>query len=211
MPDEPKVWIVDSDAGAWDSPRRLLRSLGIATTTYVSAEEFLQAHNESDSGCVLTELLLPSMNGLELLERLLRSPLRPAAIVVTAHAEIATTVRSLQLGALTLLEKPCNELLLLDVVRDALKIDQSRRAMSVRRTTAIAAIDSLTPQERQVMDLMMSGLSNKAMAKKLDVSIRTIESRRQRVFRKLNAKSLPELVAIVVEAKECTEKGYGKR
>jgi FixJ family two-component response regulator len=150
------------------------------------------------------------MNGLELLERLLRSPLRPAAIVVTAHAEIATTVRSLQLGALTLLEKPCNELLLLDVVRDALKIDQSRRAMSVRRTTAIAAIDSLTPQERQVMDLMMSGLSNKAMAKKLDVSIRTIESRRQRVFRKLNAKSLPELVAIVVEAKECTEKRYGK-
>lgn len=200
MPQKPKVWIVDRDSESWDSIVNLLGSIGITANTYASAEEFLQSGNDTESGCVLTELLLPGMSGLELLERLAVNSLRPAAIVVTCHATIATTIRSLQLGSLTLLEKPCNDLTLLDAIRDALQIDTLTRQASMRRANTIGAIQGLRTGERQVLDMVMTGLSNKSMARRLDVSVRTVEARRQRIFQKLNVKSLPELVARVVQA-----------
>lgn len=199
MPQKPEVWIVDGDPESWDSIVNLLGSIGITAKTYASAEEFLLSGNDTKSGCVLTELLLPGMSGLELLERLAVNPLRPASIVVTCHATIATTIRSLQLGSLTLLEKPCNDLTLLDAIRDALKIDTLTRQASTRRADTMGAIEGLSRGERQVLDMVMTGLSNKAVARRLDVSVRTVESRRQRIFQKLNVKSLPELVTRVVQ------------
>jgi two-component system response regulator FixJ len=201
IPHPAEVWIVDSDSQAWRSVMRMLNSIGITARAFGCAEEVLKSHKQAESLCVLTELLLPDMNGLELLEQLAMNPFPLTAIVVTSHAEVATTVRSLHLGALTVLEKPCNELLLLDAVRDALKTDQMRRQTFVRRSNVIKRIDSLDERERQVIDLILSGFTNKAMARKLDVSIRTIEARRQRIFRKLSAKSLPELVTMVHDAR----------
>lgn len=200
MPQKPEVWIVDRDSESWDSIVNLLGSIGITANTYASAEEFLQSGNDTEAGCVLTELLLPGMSGLELLERLALNPLGPVSIIVTSHATIATTIRSLQLGSLTLLERPCNDLALLDAIRDALKIDTLTRQASIKRARTIGAIKSLSSGERRVLDMVMTGLGNKLIAKRLDVSVRTVESRRQRIFQKLGVTSMPELVTKVVQA-----------
>ena len=200
MPQKPEVWIVDRDPESWDSIVNLLGSIGITAHTFTSAEEFLRSGNDSRAGCVLTELLLPEMSGLELLEQLALNSLRPASMVVTDQATIATTIRALQLGALTLLEKPCNDLTLLDAVRDAIKADARVRSVALERARTLRAIKELSHGQRQVLDMVMKGVGNKLIAKRLDISVRTVESRRQRVFRKLEATSLPALVSRVVRA-----------
>jgi len=193
------VYIVDDDAGVRDSLRLLLETAGIPVQTYDRAATFLDAA-PGLAGCVLTDIAMPGMDGFELQTRLKEDAARLSVIVMTGQADIPRAVRAMKAGAIDFLEKPFNETQLLDAVRRGL--DRSRLLETAEAASAEAAsrIASLTPREREVLDLLVAGLPNKVIAVRLGASPRTIEVHRARVFEKLGAKSLPDLVRLAMTA-----------
>jgi FixJ family two-component response regulator len=138
------------------------------------------------------------MSGLELQERLVELGHSMSVIVLTAFATTPTTVRAMRNGALTLMEKPCNDDELWDAVRRGLATDRENYDLEQQRSTLKQRLEELTPKEREVLDLMIAGDANKVIARKLDCSIRTVENHRQKVFQKMSADSLAELVRMAV-------------
>jgi len=193
------VYIVDDDDGVRDSVRLLLETAGIPVQTYDRAATFLDAA-PGLAGCVLTDIAMPGMDGFELQTRLKEDAARLSVIVMTGQADIPRAVRAMKAGAIDFLEKPFNETQLLDAVRRGL--DRSRLLETAEAASAEAAsrIASLTPREREVLDLLVAGLPNKVIAVRLGASPRTIEVHRARVFEKLGAKSLPDLVRLAMTA-----------
>ncbi len=193
------VHVVDDDPAIRDSLRLLLEASGFAVRTHDSATAFLAAA-AGLGGCVLIDVRMPEIDGLELQQRLNEGGIRLPVIVMTGQGDIPVAVRAMKAGAVDFLEKPFDDAQLLSAVRQALA--QSRQ---VRETEAVAAaaagqLAALTPREREVLDLLVRGLPTKAIANKLGASPRTIEVHRARVFEKLQAGSLPELVRLVLAA-----------
>lgn len=193
------VHIIDDDAAIRDSLRVLLESAGLAVRTHDSAAAFLAAASES-GGCVLTDVRMPEIDGLELQQRLNDRGITLPVIVMTGQGDVPVAVRAMKAGAVDFLEKPFGDAQLFDAVRRAL--EQSKRYQQVEATTAAAAarIAALTPREREVLELLVTGRPTKAIAKELGASPRTIEVHRARVFEKLQARSLPDLVRLVLAA-----------
>lgn len=191
------VHVVDDDAAMRDSLRVLLESAGFAVRTHDSAKGLL-AITPGPSGCVLTDVRMPEMDGLELQVRLKENDVRLPVIVMTGQGDISLAVRAMKAGAVDFLEKPFDETRLFAAVRAAL--DQSRQSYEQDTVAAAAAgrLALLTLRERQVFDLLVTGLSTKAIAQKLRASPRTIEVHRARVFEKLDARSLPDLVRLAL-------------
>lgn len=193
------VHVVDDDAAVRDSLRVLLETSGFMVQTHASAAALLAAAPEP-GGCVLSDVRMPEIDGLELQRRLRASGVSLPVILMTGHGDIPIAVRAMKAGAVDFLEKPFDEEQLLDAVRRAL--EQSRRLHESDEvaTEAAGRLARLTPREREVLDLLVSGHSTKAIAKALGASPRTIEVHRARVFEKLHAESLPELVRLVLAA-----------
>ena len=194
MLDQAVVYIVDDDAAAREAVAALVGEMNVAAQTFPSAEAFLQHYDGHRPGCLVTDVRMLGMSGVELQERLAQDGVSLSVVVLTAYADTPTTIRAIRGGAVTLLEKPCRDQELWDAIRSALLKDvetylEEQRIDDIRRR-----IQSLTPAERKVLELMVEGLSNKLMAKRLHVSVRTIEVRRHKVFEKLQADSLAELV-----------------
>ena len=191
------VHVVDDDEAVRDSLRFLLDAAGFAVRTHASAEALLSA-GPPLPGCVLTDVRMPGMDGLELLRRLRAAAITVPVVVITGHADVPMAVRALKAGALDFLEKPFSDDTLVAAVRAAL--DESRRTAEARaqRETASTRIAELTPREREVFDLVVEGLPTKVIAKALGASPRTIEVHRARVMEKLGARSLPELVRLAL-------------
>lgn len=191
------VHVVDDDEAVRDSLRFLLDAAGLAVRTHASAEALLSAE-PTVPGCVLTDVRMPSMDGLELLRRLRAAAIAVPVLVMTGHADVPMAIRAMKAGALDFLEKPFSDDALVAAVRAAL--DESRRTAGTRAQTekASARIAGLTPREREVFDLLVEGLPTKAIAKALGASPRTIEVHRARVMEKLGARSLPELVRLAL-------------
>jgi len=200
MPDEPTVFIVDDDQQARKSVCALVRSMGVPAEAFASAEEFLEGYAEGLPGCLVTDVRMFGMSGLELQEELKRRNVMLPVIVLTAYARTPITVRAMKSGAVTLLEKPYADDDLWDAIRCALAEDVSGRADHDRRREIRGCIAELTEAERKVMDMMVKGKPNKVIAARLDVSIRTIENRRREVFAKMKADSVAELVRMVIDA-----------
>lgn len=197
---EPTVFVVDDDEQARKSVSALVRSLGIAAECFESGEQFLAAYAKGRPGCLVTDVRMFGMSGLELQQKLIDQEIFLPVIVMTAYAKTATTVEAMQKGAVTLIEKPCDEDQLWSAIRKALSLDASKREQHQRRQDIQHRYAALTDKEREVMSRMIDGKANKVIAKDLDISIRTVENRRHEVFQKMGAESVAELVRMVIEA-----------
>jgi two-component system, LuxR family, response regulator FixJ len=196
---EPTVFVVDDDERARKSVCALVRSLGLRAEAFSSGEEFLARPASSGPGCLVTDIRMIDMSGLDLQDRLIEQGIRLPVIVLTAYPRTRSTVRAMKAGAVTLLEKPYDEEELWDAIRKALAQEAAGRAEAQRRGEIRQRATELTPAERNVMNLIVQGKPNKIIAKQLDMSIRTIESRRHEVFAKMQVESVAELVRLAIE------------
>jgi two-component system response regulator FixJ len=197
------VHVVDDDAAMRDSLRMLLEVSGYAARTHDSGVALLEEAARRDAnepGCVLTDVRMPEMDGLELLRRLRALGVRLPVIVMTGQGDVAIAVQAMKAGAVDFLEKPFAVEALLDAVRRALEQSARQHEVAATAAEATARLATLTPREREVLDLLVSGLPNKAIANTLGASPRTIEVHRARVLEKLRAHSLPDLVRLVLAA-----------
>jgi two-component system, LuxR family, response regulator FixJ len=188
------VYIVDDDASARGSVAALVQSMGVRATTFASAEEFLEAYDESKCSCLIVDLRMGGMSGLELLEAVSRRPSRPPAVLVSAFADVPTAVRAMSLGAVTVLQKPYQSEELWNSISVALAISQNRRRDEAYLRERQQRMASLTLDEIQVLDRILEGRPNKGIARELGVGLRTVEGRRHSIMAKLGARSLAELV-----------------
>jgi len=195
---ESTVFVVDDDAAMRDSLRWLLQSIGLAVETYASAEEFLGRYDADQPGCLVLDVRMPGMSGLTLQETLVARGITLPVIVITGYGEVPTAVRALKAGALDFIEKPFNDDVLLERVRQALDKDRTARAARSRQTEARARFAQLTAREREVMELVTAGKANKVIAAELGLSPKTVEVHRANVMRKMEADSVAELVRLAM-------------
>ena len=202
MTSDQTVFVVDDDPAVCDSVAALVTSLDVNVETFESAESFLSSYQPNRAGCLVTDLRMLGMSGLELQERLSEMGIKIPVIIMTAYADVQVAVRAMQKGAVTLLEKPCRDQELWECMRNALELDESQRSHDERRKDINSRIGALTEGEKEVMERMVEGKMNKVIAKDLSISIRTVQTRRHNVLEKMQADSLAELVRLVVEAEE---------
>ena len=200
MNHEATVYVVDDDPAARDSVSALVTAAGLRVQSFSSAEAFLQENRPDRPSCLVTDLRMLGMSGLDLLEQLQKSSSPLPAILISAYADVPATVRAMQAGAVTLLEKPCRHDQLITAIHQALERDASDRAVRLRKTELKKRLATLSPEEYDVMQRMVAGKLNKVVANELLISLRTVETRRHRVLEKMQADSLAELVRMVVEA-----------
>jgi two-component system response regulator FixJ len=192
------VFVVDDDAGARDSLCALLESAGVASEAFDSARAFLDAHRPERSGCLIADIRMPDMDGLELQEELNRRNAGLPVIVVTGHADVPLAVRAMKAGAVDLIEKPYDDARLLESVKRALAKAHDEREHAAAVDAARARIAGLSARERQVLELLVAGQPNKIIAYELDISPRTVEIHRAHVMEKMEAKSLSDLVRAAI-------------
>ena len=195
----PTIFVVDDDEGVRNSIRFLLKSVGLATKTLASASEFLETYKPRQPGCLVLDVRMPGMSGLELQQQLnLRGAIIPV-IFITGHGDIPMAVEAMQHGAFDFLQKPFRDQDLIDRIQRALERDAHNRAALAQHDRIRARFDSLTPREREVLALMTRGKPNKVMAAELGVSQRTVEIHRARVMEKTGAASLAQLVRMAMD------------
>ena len=197
-PIPPIVFVVDDEPTVLKSICALVGSFGQKTESFQSAYEFLEFY-DGQPGCLVSDVRMFGMTGLELQEKLIHDGIELPVILISAHAEIPVTVRAMKLGAVTFLEKPCRDVELWEAIRTALEQDAENRNRMLRRKQITARLAKLTPSEKEVLDLIVAGQLNKQIAKSLGVSIRTVESRRHNIFKKLESDSIADLVKTVLE------------
>ena len=196
--DQSAVYVVDDDAQARKAVTTLIEAMGVPTFGFNSAEDFLAGYDGRRPACLVTDVRMIGMSGLELQEELIRRGIDISVVVLTGFATTPGTVRAMRNGALTLLEKPCRDDELWEAVRDGLANDRRAYAIQSNIGEIRRRHDSLTAKERQVLSHVAAGEANKVIARRLDVSLRTVELHRQNVFQKMGADSLAELVRMVV-------------
>ncbi|MGD8866165.1 MAG: response regulator transcription factor [Gemmatimonadales bacterium] len=195
---KPTVFIVDDDPGVLDSLKFLMRSVGLTAETYQSARDFLQAFDLDRPGCLILDVRMPEMSGMELQERLKSMESILPIIFITAHGDIPMAVQAVKAGAVDFIQKPFRDQDLIDKVQAALQQDAEMRQQLAERADISERIESLTPRELEVMELVVEGKPNKAIAHSLGISQRTVEIHRARVMEKMQAESVPQLVQMVI-------------
>ena len=195
-----KVYVIDDDEAMRDSLDFLLGSANFDVTLFESANRFLETLSSTDFGCVVSDIRMPGIDGIELLKRLKASHSALPVLIMTGHGDVPLAVEAMKLGASDFLEKPFEDDRLIGMIDAAL-----RQAESSARSEAVsldigARIATLSPRERQVMDGLIAGLSNKLIAREYDISPRTIEVYRANVMTKMQAGSLSELVRLAIRA-----------
>lgn len=196
---QPTVFVVDDDPVARESVAALTESMGVHTESFASAEDFLEVFDSARPGCLVTDVRLGGMNGLELQEELVRQEVTVPVVVITGYADVPLAVRAMQRGAVTLLEKPCQHRELWDGIRAALAMDAEGREEAAQRTEIRDRVESLTAKEHDVMQRIIGGDLNKTIAADLQVSTRTVELRRHNVLKKMQVGSVAELVRVVMK------------
>jgi FixJ family two-component response regulator len=195
----PIVFIVDDDNGVRSSIRVLMKSVGLAATTFASAKEFLEAYHAMQPGCLVLDIRMPGMSGLELQEELNKRGAVIPVIFITGHADVPMAVAAMRHGAFDFLQKPLRDQDLVDRVQKALARDSETRTELKEPGRIRARIASLTPREKEVLDLLTAGKANKMMAQDLGLSQRTVEIHRAHVMEKMGAKSVAQLVRMVMD------------
>lgn len=196
------VFIVDDDEAVRNSLRLLVKSVGLTAATFASAQEFLSSYDPSHPGCLVLDVRMPGMSGIELQQHLnLRGAVIPV-IFITGHGDIPMAVEAMQQGAFDFLQKPFRDQDLIDRIQRALEKDRASRVELSERQRIRERRDSLTPREREVLELVTSGKPNKVMAADLGLSQRTVEIHRARVMEKMGASSLAQLVRMVLDLRE---------
>jgi two-component system, LuxR family, response regulator FixJ len=209
-PGLPIVFIVDDDEAVRNSLRLLVKSVGLSATALVSAQEFLASYDPLQPGCLVLDVRMPGMSGLELQQQLnLRGAVIPV-IFITGHGDVPMAVAAMQQGAFDFLQKPFRDQDLMDRIQRALEKDRANRAELGERSLIREHHETLTPREREVLALVTSGKPNKVMAADLGLSQRTIEIHRARVMEKMGASSLAHLVRMVLDLEDSDGQGAAK-
>lgn len=196
------VFVIDDDEAARLSVCALATSMHVSAEAFASVGEFLAQFDPNRPGCIVADVRMPGASGVDLLQMLGERGARMPVIIVTAFADTPLTVRAMKGGAVTFLEKPCSEHELWDAIREALARDSADRAARENRRQFQERLAKLTADERQVLDMLVEGKPNKLIAKELDVSLRTVESRRHNVFLKTGTSTVAELVRFVIQAQD---------
>src|SRR6266850_5057977 len=200
MADKGKVYVIDDDEAMRDSLNFLLDSAGFDVTLFETAVRFLDALPGLDFGCVVSDVRMPGLDGIELLKRMKAGHSTFPIVIMTGHGDVPLAVEAMKLGAVDFLEKPFEDDRLISMIETAIR-QAEPAAKSEALTLDIAArIASLSPRERQVMEGLIAGLSNKLIARDYDISPRTIEVYRANVMTKMQANSLSELVRLAMRA-----------
>jgi FixJ family two-component response regulator len=200
QPSPATVFVVDDDEAVRDSLALLLRSVELAVATFSSANEFLDSYDPAAPGCLILDVRLPGMSGLELQQRLADDGADLPIVFITGHGDVPMAVRAMRRGAVDFLQKPFSDQELLDRVQQALAEQSQRRQQSESKAEIAQRIRSLTPREHEVMELIVEGLANKVIANRLGTSQRTVEVHRANVMRKMQADSVARLVHLVFAA-----------
>lgn len=198
MPTEATVYVIDDESDMRTLLRRLLESAGFNIETFATAKEFLDAYDPQDPGCLLLDICLPDMNGLELQAELSARRISIPVIVLTGRGDVPMAVRALKAGAVDIIEKPCHSERIVSCVREAIKLDQESRQDHIQLADLAARYECLTPREREIMRLVVGGQLNKQIAAELGISRKTIEIHRSHVMLKMQAGSLAELVQMAI-------------
>jgi two-component system response regulator FixJ len=196
------VYVIDDDPAMRDSLEFLLGAAGFSVRLFDSAQVFLNELSQLEAGCVVTDVRMPGVDGMELLRRLnpALGPRKLPVIVMTGHGDVPLAVEAMKLGALDFLEKPFEDDRLIGMIETALSPHQASARSESLTADMAARLASLTPRERQVMQGLVSGQSNKAIAREYDISPRTVEVYRANVMTKMQAGSLSELVRLAIRA-----------
>lgn len=200
MAEAAAVHVIDDDEAVRDSLAFLFGSAGLPARTYESAAAFLAVAPGLRAGCVLTDVRMPGMDGLALQRRLGELGVRLPVVVMTGHGDVPVAVRALKAGAADFIEKPFDDDALLAAVRAALAANRRDRELDAEAERVAARLARLTPRERQVFDRLVAGQRNKAIARDLGASPRTVEVHRARVMEKMGARTLSELVRMALGA-----------
>jgi two-component system response regulator FixJ len=199
-PADATVFIVDDDAAVRDALQLLLRSVGLASEAYASADEFLGRFDPDRPGCLLLDVRMPGISGLELQQRLKERMSSLPIIFLTAHGDIEMAVKAVKAGALDFIQKPFRDQDLIDKVHCAIREDAQSRSQIREATEIQSRIESLTPRERQLLEMVVAGRANKVIASDLNISQRTVEIHRARVMKKMKADSVTDLVRMVMRS-----------
>jgi len=197
---KPTVFIVDDDASIRFAMEALMESVNLNHEIFASADEFLEKNTEQRPGCLVLDIRMPGLGGLELQEELIRRGNTLPIIFITGHGDVPMAVEAMQKGAVDFIQKPFRDQELLDRIREALATDQHRREEQQQHEEVANRLDKLTNREREVFDLVVTGKPNKVIAYELGVSQRTVEIHRARVMEKMQARSLADLVKMHMTA-----------
>ncbi len=198
MSSESTVFVVDDDQEVRDALQLLMESVGLRVEAFDSAQSYLDQFDPDRPGCLVLDVRMPGMSGLDLQARLAAERLHPPVIIITGHGDVPMAVRSVQAGAVDFIEKPFNDQALLDSVHRAIERDAEQRGAASRLADIEARYQRLTPREREVLSQVVAGKRNKVIAADLGVSQSTVEAHRARVMEKMEADTLSDLMRMML-------------
>ena len=198
MKPDSTVFVVDDDPDVRQSLTRLMEEVKQPVQAFGSAGEFLEAYDPADAGCLVLDVRMPGMSGTELQKKLLADGVTIPVIIITGHGDVPMAVETMQRGAIDFMGKPVSPQLLLDRLQQALARDCECRRSKAERDAIAARVALLTPREREVVDLAVTGMTNKGIAAQLGVSSQAIDSHRAKAMTKMGANSVPELVKLML-------------
>ena len=196
--DACKVYIIDDAEEVRSAITLLMESVGLDVVAFHSADDFLNNYRTDFEGCILLDVRMPGMSGLDLQEKLNEMGNAPPVIIISGHGDIPMAVKAVQAGAINFVEKPFNEQELLDSVHRAFKVDSLQRGKNMKVDAIKEKIDTLTKRENEVLYAITAGKRNKVIASDLNISLSTVEAHRGHVMQKMEAKSLSDLMRMVI-------------
>lgn len=199
--ERPVVFVVDDDEAVCQSLKLLIEDVGLEVRTFSSAPEFLSAHDPEHPGCLVLDVRMAGMSGLELQSRLKELEIEVPTIIITGHADVPMAVEALKAGAIDFIEKPFRDQVLLDSIQRAIERDAQARQVRRERQNVQARIEQLTPREQEIMDLLVLGKTNKAVAFELGISQKTVDFHRANILDKVGVGSVVELVRLMQKAR----------
>jgi RNA polymerase sigma factor (sigma-70 family) len=198
---KPTIFIVDDDPSVRESTELMLKSVGFNVKTFVSAQDFLKANVQEGLGCLILDVRMPGMSGLDLQEKLVSAKKPLPVIFITGHGTVPMSVRAMKAGAIDFLQKPFDEQDLLDAINRAITQQRERKSKKDEADELQQRLKALTPREYEVFSLLVTGMANKEIAYKLGTSERTVKAHRAQIMEKMNAGSLADLVRFAEKLK----------
>jgi RNA polymerase sigma factor (sigma-70 family) len=196
MKEQATVFVVDDDESVCRALRLLIDSVGLEIETYPNAQAFLDAYNPAKWGCLVLDVRMPGVGGLELQDVLSERGIQLPVIFITGHGDVPTSVRAFKGGAEDFIQKPFDDQTLLDAIQRAIRKNRESRSVDAKRAEILERVESLTRREREVFGLVVTGIPNREVASRMGISEKTVKTHRARVMEKMQAASLPELVLL---------------
>ncbi len=201
MREQPIIFIIDDDEQVRNALILLMESVGLAIESYASAQDFLNNFDVAKAGCIILDVRMPGMSGLDLQARLTAEKIHPPIIIITGHGDVPMAVRAVTAGAVDFIEKPFNNQSMLDSVHKAIEVDAVQRGESSRLQDIETHYNTLTPREKEVLLSVIEGKRNKVIAYDLNISQSTVEAHRSKVMDKMSATSLSDLMRMAISLK----------